>query len=1055
MRLSEPGRPNRGIPGSQGRSTLRPQLRSAGFTDIDSSEKLFNDPGILAWNVTPHSFAHCAYPDQALRELLRIPFPSPTQETSNPSITLTPERTAGKGAEFHVAEAVVKVNPQQETPQEECLRTSCNETFDTQATQRLLAVLGSSRALADHIVQHPESLAVFCEEFPEVKAPIVVEEKTLEQWQGEEKRLMREAIETAPETIELRDALRAHYFNRVLRIASYDMNAPDPTLIMPLICGRLSALAGAALEGALAIADANLRGSRQLPIHPPEDLAVIALGKTGAWELNYVSDVDVIYVGNSEDTDRATLLAMEIAKILSAPSNEPALWTVDTALRPEGKAGPLVRTLASHVEYYKKWGASWEYQALLKARAVAGNTQLGTAYIQAIQPFVWQAASRPNFVQDARKMRARVEQNLGREDARNIKLGRGGLRDVEFTVQLLQLVHGRADERIRVTTTTRALEALGKAGYMSRRVVQEFDSHYRWLRCVEHRLQIGRLRRNPLLPVKEDQLRVLARSMRLGTGGEFVTELERRRHAVRTLHRDTFYRPLLPEAAKLSPEDISLNAEAAQDRLEAIGYKDPRGAMLHIDVLTRGTSRTAMIARQLIPVMLGWFAEGADPDAGLLAFRVLSEKMGGTGWYMRELRDGGPVAKRLAHILSTSQYLAEAIPELPESVAWLEDDKHLHPPSRDQLVTELKAMIDRRSTPESIAQAGRYLRRREMMREAMAQTLGLSSVENIHEGLSLGIEIAVIAAYHAARMQMPVASCEAGSLTPMAVIGMGSFGAKECGYYSDADLFFVYDCPKNCRQCAKYAGEIAQQTLKLLSSLGEEPSLNVDAGLRPEGKNGPLARSMHSFRDYYEQWAKTWEFQALLKARHVAGDDNLGKRFMELIDPYRYPEICDGERIINVRKMKIRVEKERIPGGVPARDRMKLGPGGMLDVEWTVQLFQMMHGARVPELRTTSTLRALSALKEHKIIDEETYMVLYRAWSLSATLRDARFLATGKTGKRMEAMPTHPGELQRVVSILNFPTSRELLEERARAVRLARTKVVELFFGYTSQSEDS
>ncbi len=303
----------------------------------------------------------------------------------------------------------------------------------------------------------------------------------------------------------------------------------------------------------------------------------------------------------------------------SITSPEGTIWPVDAALRPEGKAGPLVRTLASHVAYYQRWAKTWEFQALLKARPVAGDLALGQAYVDAVAPMVWAAAERDDFVVDVQQMRRRVEQTLPAADShRELKLGPGGLRDVEFAVQLLQLVHGRTDEALRSPNTLEALESLSTFGYVGRDDAAELDRAYRFLRTVEHRLQLHRLRRTHVMPEDPDELRRLARSVGLRTDPVAALDREWRQHAreVRRLHEKLFYRPLLSSVARLASDEARLTPEAARSRLEALGYEDPAGALRHLEALTAGVSRRAAIQRTLLPVLLGWFADAPDPDGG-------------------------------------------------------------------------------------------------------------------------------------------------------------------------------------------------------------------------------------------------------------------------------------------------------------------------------------------------------------------------------------------------------------------------------------------------------
>ncbi|MDG4865853.1 bifunctional glutamine-synthetase adenylyltransferase/deadenyltransferase, partial [Streptomyces sp. T-3] len=292
-------------------------------------------------------------------------------------------------------------------------------------------------------------------------------------------------------------------------------------------------------------------------------LAVIAMGKCGGHELNYVSDVDVIFVGEPADgadenkaMQAATRLASHMMRICSETTVEGTIWPVDANLRPEGRNGPLVRTLSSHLAYYQRWAKTWEFQALLKARPVAGDPELGEEYVETLAPLVWQASERDNFVSDVQKMRRRVVATIpAAEVERELKLGPGGLRDVEFAVQLLQLVHGRSDTSLRSGSTLEALGALAAGGYVGRADAAQLDEAYRFLRAMEHRIQLHRLRRTHLMPEDERDLRRLGRSLGLRT--DPVAELNRawRRHAsvVRRLHEKLFYRPLLDAVAQLAP----------------------------------------------------------------------------------------------------------------------------------------------------------------------------------------------------------------------------------------------------------------------------------------------------------------------------------------------------------------------------------------------------------------------------------------------------------------------------------------------------------------------
>ncbi len=912
--------------------------------------------------------------------------------------------------------------------------------------RRLLAVLGASRALTDHLVRRPGSWSFLVPEHEVRPTAAGLRRAMLVQVGADPDDPVPVVTRpTAPAT----DQLRVAYRNLLVGLAARDL--ADGADVSD-VAAELADLAGATLEAALAIARAGVGGTAATC-----RLAVIAMGKCGGRELNYVSDVDVVFVAEPVDgTDEtaalksAAAVAAAMMRICSASTGEGTIWPVDAALRPEGKAGPLVRTLASHVAYYERWAKTWEFQALLKARPVAGDLALGRAYVDALAPMVWQAAERLDFVDDVQRMRRRVEDTLTvAESQRELKLGPGGLRDVEFAVQLLQLVHGRTDETLRSGNTLEALEALSTYGYVGRADAAELDRAYRFLRTVEHRLQLHRLRRTHVMPDDEDDLRRLGRSIGLRT--EPVKELETqwRQHAreVRRLHEKLFYRPLLSSVARLASDEARLSPEAARSRLEALGYEDPAGALRHLETLTAGVSRRAAIQRTLLPVLLGWFADAPDPDGGLLAFRQLSEALGTTPWYLRLLRDEGKVAHRLALLLASSKYAVDLLGRSPEAGRLLADDADLTPRGQPELLAEVRAALARHDEPATAVGVARGVRRRELFRVAAADLLGLASVEQVEEALT---DVAAVTVQAALEVAVRVVETTRGETLPtrLAVVAMGRFGGHELSYASDADVLFVHDPLDGAeeRDASEAAHAVVQELRRLLSVPSPDPALSVDADLRPEGRNGPLVRSLASYATYYERWSLVWESQALLRAEPVAGDDELGKRFVALVDPLRYRVGgLDEADVREIRRIKARVESERLPRGVDPQRHTKLGPGGLADVEWTVQLLQLRHAAEVPALRTTRTLAALQAASGHGLLDDEQARVLAHAWRSASRVRNATLLVRGRPG---DSLPTDLRELTGVARVLGYPPGAEgtLVDDYRRATRRARTVVEQVFY---------
>lgn len=922
------------------------------------------------------------------------------------------------------------------------------------ARTSLIRLLGASSGLAEFFLRHPQHLDVLAgaESLPGLTEMTQDFSDALGIHNGVADSGGEDAV----------CLLRERYRRILVAITLHDVNSPDPQAVIQDVSRALSDAAAAALDAALAVARASLLkpsiGRRLFAPDAVENtrLAIIGMGKLGGYELNYVSDVDVIYVAAPDadldagrSVDIATRLAASVQRVLDEPQVEPALWEVDPNLRPEGKDGPLVRTLESHLSYYRRWAKSWEFQALLKARPVAGDLELGEEYTEAIAPMVWDSASREHFVESVQSMRERVTANIPADELPNqIKLGPGGLRDVEFTVQLLQLVHGQTDESIRARGTLVALAQLSDAGYIGRSEATDFATAYRFLRVLEHRLQLSRLRRTHLMPRDDDAaLRRLARSSRCASNGAgLLAAWERTKRDVRVLHERIFYRPLLTAVAALPDDEMALSTDQARARLFAIGFRDPRGALSHMAALTAGVSRRATIQRHLLPVMIRWFAEGADPDYGLLAFRRLSDALGSTHWFLRMLRDSSIAAERLTRVLSHSRFVGELMAAFPESTAWLEHDERLTPLSARALREEMRAIFSRHESLDTAVKSVLRVRRREILRLAIGAVLDIDTVISLGQALTDITEATLEGVLAHIR-----ASLEDRDAIRFAIIGMGRFGGAEIGFGSDTDVLYVYRPLTDDSEAAK---RLAQRYASELARLTDDPvlPLDLDLGLRPEGKNGPVVRSLDSYRAYYSRWSLTWEAQALLRARGVAGDADLIADFTEVADTVRYPEDIGEGEIREIKRIKARVETERLPRGADPLRHVKLGRGSISDVEWYVQLVQLQHARQMAQLRTTSTLEALNTATDAGLIPKRDAAQLEDAWLLASRVRSAMTLWLNRT---TDVLPDDRRQLEGIARILGYPPgSAGALEQDYFAVtRRARKAFEDSFFGRPDQPQ--
>ncbi len=1005
--------------------SLQGRLVRIGLVDAARAVRLLSDPGLVALGVAAvDDFARAPDPDLALTTLSRI------------------ADTRGMASTLFIAAL----------------------DDDPVLRARAYAVLGTSIALGDHLVRHPEDWVVLGDDddaaahADEPDGAVATPRVPAFASRADVREDLLLAVGASPAgsapcatgaDVDTLSALRCAYRRRLLAIAAADI-ADGASFVD--VSAALSELADATLEAALAIA----RGEQ------PEDasrcrLAILALGKCGGRELNYISDVDVLFVAEpvdgvdeSDALQSATRLAQEVMRACFASTGEGSIWEVDPNLRPEGKAGALVRTLASYDGYYRRWASTWEFQALLKARPAAGDLALGDAFVELVTPMIWSAADRPNFVEDVQAMRRRVEGNVPAKEAdRQLKLGVGGLRDVEFSVQLLQLVHGRSDVMLHSATTMSALESLATWGYVGRDDASTLTSSYAFLRTLEHRIQVYQLRRTHVIPDGEEDLRRIARSMGYRTDpvAELTEALKRHRREVRRLHEKLFYRPLLNAVARLDAGEARLTPEAAQQRLEALGYSDPAGALRHLEALTSGVTRRAAIQRTLLPVMLGWFATAPDPDAGLLAFRRMSDALGSSPWYLRLLRDESLAAQRLATILASSRYASDLLMRAPEAVTMLADDDELVPRDRESLVGEVLAAARRHDSPEVAVAAVRALRRRELFRTAVAELLGVAEVDEAGVALS---DIAAATIVGALEIASRAVEASRGSALPtrFLVVAMGRFGGGELGFASDADVLFVHDPLPGAdeRDAHDVAVAVAGELRRLLMLPTPDPVLEVDASLRPEGRNGPLVRSLASYAAYYDRWSSAWESQALLRAEPVAGDEDLGRSFVELIAPLRYPDGGIGESDVReIRRLKARMEAERLPRGADPGLHTKLGRGGLSDVEWVAQLLTLRHGHEVPGLRTTRTLPALTAAAEAGLLELEDAQNLTAAWRTATRVRDAVMLVRGKAS---DMVPTDARDLAAVSHVLGYRPGESgvLLDDYRRVTRRARGVVERVFY---------
>ncbi|MDQ1739519.1 MAG: [glutamine synthetase] adenylyltransferase / [glutamine synthetase]-adenylyl-L-tyrosine, partial [Pseudonocardiales bacterium] len=610
-----------------------------------------------------------------------------------------------------------------------------------------------------------------------------------------------------------------------------------------------------------------------------------------------------------------------------------------------------------------------------------------------------------------------------------------------------------AEESLRAGATLPALAALRDGGFVGRDDAVSLADAYEFLRATDHRLQLVTLRRTHLVPDDAAAVLRLARSLgfrpdsRGDAAAVWRAEWALHSREVRRLHEKLFYRPLLEAVARVPAEALRLTTGEARRRLEALGYTDPQGALRHIEALTAGLSRRAVLQRALLPVILSELADAPDPDAGLLAYRQVSDALGASPWFLRLLRDEGAVASRLATLLGTSRYVANLLVRAPETLQMLSGDEQLRPRRRPEVEAPMTTAAGRQDDPAQAAHAIRSLRRAELLRIAFADLLGRLDDAEVALALSELADATLAAALGAARRIVAAELGMAELGLQFAVIAMGRLGGQELGYGSDADVMFVFSDVSAGAEASRRAHLVAERLRAMLAASSTDPPLRLDADLRPEGRSGALVRSLDSYAEYYQRWASVWEAQALLRARFCAGDPELGDRFIELINPIRYPVGGLGAAgVVEIRRIKGRVDAERLPRGADPHTHTKLGRGGLADVEWTVQLLQLRRADRVAGLRTTGTLAALQAAVDARALSADDAAALSAAWRLAGRTRNAIMLVRDKAE---DQLPKPGRVLEAVGWVLGYQPGFEagqLIDDYRRVTRRARRVVESVFY---------
>jgi glutamate-ammonia-ligase adenylyltransferase len=829
----------------------------------------------------------------------------------------------------------------------------------------------------------------------------------------------------------LQAGLRRHRRRELVRIGGRDLlglATVDETV------REITALAEGVIETAVTCVRARL--ALEWGEAPPVAFCVLGMGKLGGEELNYSSDIDLVYLyerdgehtGGRTRAEFFTRVAEEVTRALHEVTPEGLCFRVDLRLRPGGGEGPVAVSLPAALSYYETWGQTWERAVWLKARPVGGDRALGDALVRELEPFVYRRYLDFGTIEDLKSMKSRVDASLRDSAAarRDVKLGRGGIREVEFFVQAQQLVHGGKDERLRARGTLSALAALATCGYVDRATADRLAAAYRFLRDTEHKLQVVQERQTHSIPDDPDERRALAR--RLGYRGRGAADRlwsDHGRHtaAVHAAFETLFHGPEEERRREGHPELRVLVEELDQEeralwRLGQLGFRDLEGAYRALRLLREGPPHAPASARRrvalstLAPGMLAEIARSPEPDRALRHMATFISTVGARTSYLHLLLENPGVMRLLVRLFATSEFLSAFFlrhPELLDSLMRADLVRIVR--ERADMAAELRARLAAASDLEAELDTLRRFRHEEFLRIGVHDIQSSLALDDVGRQLTWLAEVCLEAALALARREVrartgvPPAPPSDG----LAVVGMGKLGCEELGYASDLDLIFIYDPgdPEWWEGRAvphEFFTRVAQRAMSALQTPTREGiAYRIDTRLRPSGNQGPLVSSVEAFAAYHRTSAEVWERQALIRARVLLAPPELRDHLEAIIARFVYGRGLSPAEAAEIARMRARIERER--GGGADEVRIKTGRGGLIDVEFLVQLLQLRHGHERPALRTPRTAAALAALARDGVLTAEDARTLAEGWAFLRTVESRLRLERDQPVEAMEADP--------------------------------------------------
>jgi glutamate-ammonia-ligase adenylyltransferase len=837
----------------------------------------------------------------------------------------------------------------------------------------------------------------------------------------------------------LQKALRCFKRREIVRIAARDLNGLAP---LEEVMAELADLASSTLQVAYEVCRRCLVRDHGVPLlagdsapNREAEMVVIGMGKLGGRELNFSSDIDIIYFyesdkGETSGVDTASggkkgiislhaffnKLGEMISKALSQVTEDGFVFRVDVGLRPEGKSGDMAVSLRSAEIYYESWGQSWERTAMLKARPVAGSLALGEQLLKTLQPFIYRKYLDYNLIEDMKQMKQKIDASLARsrEGEINLKLGRGGIREIEFFIQALQLVYAGKNPKLRERNSLKALDALLLANLLGEEDHGKLKVAYRFLRSVEHRIQVVQERQTHNLPAREEEMLALSRrSGYLRENGleRFKEILEEHRGHVSYIYGTLFHSRDEQLEEAVDPQvlfilDPKADSDLVKDMLAERHFEDVDRAYDELISLRRGpvkvnlTERSRRVLEKITPLLIQELFESPDPDLALNNLEKFMTVISRRPSCYALMAENRATIKLLVSLFGMSEFFSKILinhPELLDSLIARSDSSSVKP--KGAMKEDLNSLLEQSDYYEDHLNILRRYRNEEFLRIGINDIHGRLLQGEVTAQLSQLGETCLEAAFRLAVDELRRFGCptwkHAGGAAEasLAVIALGKLGGSELNYHSDLDIIFVYDHQGETDgdkiiSNHEYFAKLAQKIISILTLQTREGYVyKIDTRLRPSGNAGPLVTSLESFHEYHRTEAQIWERQALTKARVVLGDEKLANQLHDIIRNTVYGSAIGNEGRDEIHRLRMRMENE-LAKEKDGSYNIKTGRGGMVDVEFAVQYLQLKEGCRYPELRTNSTVVALKEISTLGLLPDGSAQTLLTGYKFLRKLEN-------------------------------------------------------------------